>query len=278
MSHADDRSYAHLDICNPVVRVSGDDILGCFDDMYRMKKPVIISNNHWKAESDWKSICYLTELLHDPCVEVLISNDDRRFLKHELCTVEEMELSLVLSRIFSIDEDDKYPLKLYCRLYLDMYPELAQDIDTLLLSRLAGIENFKGKNCGVWISSQGCETPLHYDLCHGFLAQIVGRKRFLLASPADTPCMYRTTSHATKNTTSSRADLSAWLAGSTEERRKHSALGDAQWFIAELGPGDVLYTPPGWWHQVVSEDSCVSVLLPFDMVPPAEQLATLLCC
>ena len=28
---------------------------------------------------------------------------------------------------------------------------------------------FKEANCGVWLGSAGCVTPLHYDLCHGVL-------------------------------------------------------------------------------------------------------------
>ena len=31
----------------------------------------------------------------------------------------------------------------------------------------------------------------------------------------------------------------------------------AQWRLANLGPGDLLYLPRGWWHYVVSEPHSV---------------------
>ena len=39
----------------------------------------------------------------------------------------------------------------------------------------------------------------------------------------------------------------------------------------ELGPGDVLYTPPFWWHHVRTHDDgpALSVLVPFD--PEADE-------
>lgn len=261
----------------PVIRESCSDALLNFHSLYRMKKPVIMPfASDWRALESWKSTSLVTDMLNNPFVTVLISKDNRRFLEHEYCTIEEMELNVVLESVFGGDEDIER--KLYCRLYLDTHPQLSRDIVTTDLCQIAGVEMFNERNCGVWISSKGCETPLHYDLCHGFLAQIVGRKRFLLASPDDTQCMYRNTSHTTKNQTSSKADLTLWIAGCPHEQRKYPYLADAQWFIAELEPGDVLYTPPGWWHQVISEESSISVLLPFDMVPPGERLASILCC
>ena len=35
---------------------------------------------------------------------------------------------------------------------------------------------FKLSNCGVWLGSAGNVTPLHYDLCHGFLIGVLGTK------------------------------------------------------------------------------------------------------
>jgi hypothetical protein len=268
-----------LDNLRPVAREDSDDTFDKFQMHYRMKKPVIMPlAGDWGALENWKSLSHVVDVLNNPLVNVLVSNNNRSFLKHEYCTMDEMELVTALEAIFAdLSPDGETNRKLYCRLYLDTHPELIHDIAPSTLCQIAGVDKFNDKNCGVWISSKGCETPLHYDLCHGFLAQVIGRKRFLLASPDDTQCMYRNTSHTTKNQTSSKADLSAWISGSPEERRKYPYLADAQWFVAELGPGDVLYTPPGWWHQVLSEDSSISVLLPFDMVP-GERLASILCC
>jgi ribosomal protein L16 Arg81 hydroxylase len=44
-------------------------------------------------------------------------------------------------------------------------------------------------------------------------------------------------------------------------------------FEADLSAGDVLYTPPGWWHEVDSLSEGISITVPFSMrqnspVPP----------
>jgi hypothetical protein len=80
----------------------------------------------------------------------------------------------------------------------------------------------------------------------------------------DTNYMYRNTSIASKNQTSSRVDLSLWLEGDVAERKRFPNISEVTWCIAELNPGDVLYTPPGWWHHVTSVDASISVLVPFD--------------
>lgn len=96
------------------------------------------------------------------------------------------------------------------------------------------------------------------------LSDVVGKKTFLLAAPGDTNYLYRNTSITTKNQTSSRVDLSAWLRGDGEQRKRCPNISEVVWYIAELSPGDILYTPPGWWHHVTSIDPSISVLVPFD--------------
>ena len=47
----------------------------------------------------------------------------------------------------------------------------------------------------------------------------------------------------------------------------HPQVAEVQWSAAELTPGDVLYTPPGWWHHVETTSPSVSVLAPADPAP-----------
>ena len=101
------------------------------------------------------------------------------------------------------------------------------------------------------------------DLCHGFLVGVTGRKTFTIVCPDEWRCMhpgYR------ERPELSRVDLEAWRAGSTDERQRHPRFGDATLLTVEVGEGDVLYTPPFWWHHVetTSDGPAVSVLVPFD--------------
>jgi hypothetical protein len=61
----------------------------------------------------------------------------------------------------------------------------------------------------VWMGSGGNITPFHYDLCHGFLVQILGEKTFTLVAPEDFRCMYQRGGRPEL----SRVDLEAWRAG-----------------------------------------------------------------
>ena len=237
-----------------------------------MQKPVIIKSlaTNWPAATKWKLPGGLAGQLHGTSGTTLVAKDNKNFLLHELCDITNEPIVDSINNILSGSEHSR---RVYCRLYLDSHPNLLGDINTEHLSLLAqagtttseSMFEFALKNIGVWVSSSGCVTPLHYDLCHGFLCQIIGRKSFLLASPDDTQYLYRNTSIVTKNQTSSKVNLDKWISNCSAERKMYPSVDEARWYRADLHPGDVLYTPPGWWHHVTSLEESVSVLLPFDM-------------
>lgn len=77
--------------------------------------------------------------------------------------------------------------------------------------------------------------------------------------------MYRNNSIFSKNQTSSMVNLTKWFDEDLHECRAYPDISEVEWIIADLEPGDILYTPPGWWHYVESLDPSISVLVPFDM-------------
>ena len=107
----------------------------------------------------------------DTCGKVLVSQDNTIFLCHEICVLSDEPILDAIERILTTDSTTD---RRYFRLYLSENANSIGDIAVSELERLAGLEeqHFVAKNCGVWISSTGCVTPLHYDLCHGFLCQI----------------------------------------------------------------------------------------------------------
>lgn len=151
----------------------------------------------------------------------------------------------------------------------------------------AAVPQFKLANCGVWVGSAGNLTPLHYDLCHGFLVGVIGTKvvsYFGGATYSDqdevdySRCMYRRDDAPEL----SNVDLDAWRCGAgvaarDAEWRRHPRFGRAVHRVVELRPGDVLYTPPFCWHHVetTADGPAVSVLVPFDQTQ-AEASASLL--
>ena len=122
----------------------------------------------------------------------------------------------------------------------------------------------------MWLGSAGCVTPLHYDLCHGFLVGVRGVKVVTYFSPDD----YGALDARPEQPELSTVDLEAWRQGDATaagraERLRHARFAEATAWHAELRPADVLYTPPFWWHHVetTAEAAALSVLVPFDPAP-----------
>lgn len=136
----------------------------------------------------------------------------------------------------------------------------------------------------IWVSLAGATTPLHYDRCHGILIQLVGRKRFVVFSHEDTHGLYpydgiSGPGHASKvrglghcfplpsfSVESKDKEYTEHLEENMAEvQRRWPKIRNTTPWIVDLEPGDALYTPPGFWHEVTSVDHSVSITVPWDM-------------
>jgi hypothetical protein len=98
-----------------------------------------------------------------------------------------------------------------------------------------------------WIGPKNTFTPLHHDLTNNLLVQFVGRKRVILVSPGETPHLYNDV-----HVFSRVGDLTA------ADSAKYPLLNGVGFHEIILSPGDALFIPIGWWHQVTSLDFSVS--------------------
>lgn len=101
----------------------------------------------------------------------------------------------------------------------------------------------------MWIGPAGTFTPLHHDLTNNLLLQVVGRKVVLLVSPAETHRLYND-----EGVYSRVRDLAE--PGVVGRFPKLEGLRVHQ---VQLMPGEALFIPLGWWHQVRSLDFSVSI-------------------
>jgi hypothetical protein len=99
----------------------------------------------------------------------------------------------------------------------------------------------------VWIGPPGTFTPLHFDLTNNLLAQLVGRKQVTLLPPSETPRL-----HHNRHVFSDVHDI-----GDESRLSLYPSARDARRFEIDLGPGELLYVPIGWWHQVRSREFSV---------------------
>ena len=99
----------------------------------------------------------------------------------------------------------------------------------------------------LWLGPAGTITPLHHDVMNVLFSQVVGRKRFRLYSPVDTPLLYNTLS------VYSEVDPLA------PDLERFPLFADATAIEVVVEPGETLFVPVGWWHHVVSLDLSMSV-------------------
>jgi hypothetical protein len=100
----------------------------------------------------------------------------------------------------------------------------------------------------LWLGAQtkpGCITSCHRDPDHGVVLQIWGRKRFRLFSPEQTEQLYL------RDNRWSEVDMDR------PDLDRHPAFADAKSIEVEIGPGEVLLNPAGWFHAVWPIDRVV---------------------
>lgn len=97
-----------------------------------------------------------------------------------------------------------------------------------------------------WLGPRGTLTPWHHDLTNNLLVQVVGRKRVRLAPP-----------WALARMRNSRHCFSDW---GNEPLAAGEGDGDTPPVLeAVIGPGEAIFLPVGWWHQVEALDLSASM-------------------
>jgi hypothetical protein len=109
----------------------------------------------------------------------------------------------------------------------------------------------------LWMGNRGT-TPAHFDSSHNIACVVAGRRRFTLLPPQSAPDLYLgPPDHAP---TAAPMTVAALHAPDFERfPRLRQALDAA--VVAELAPGDAIYIPPLWFHQVESLDPQINALV-----------------
>jgi len=100
----------------------------------------------------------------------------------------------------------------------------------------------------MWIGGGGTFTPLHHDLTNNLLVQIVGSKRIVLISPDEVTQLYNNHHVFSQILDVEKVDLT-----------RFPATANLRVMRFDLMPGEALFIPIGWWHQVTSNDFSVSI-------------------
>ncbi|KAJ1911478.1 hypothetical protein IWQ60_010114 [Tieghemiomyces parasiticus] len=104
-----------------------------------------------------------------------------------------------------------------------------------------------------WFGPAGTVSPLHHDPYHNLLAQVVGYKYIRLYSPDETSNLYPFPSGESLMTNTSEVDVEQ------PDLNRYPRFRKARYVECILGPGQLLYIPPYWWHYVRSLTTSFSI-------------------
>jgi hypothetical protein len=218
-------------------------------DFLGRSRPVVLTNalRDWKALSAWTPEA-LGRRFRTRAVSVDASRDGVfRYdpVAGPVFATETMAfgraVSLICERVVT---GKKYYLKQTS--IADVLPELQRDFQT---PRYVGTNDAAAH---LWLGAAETVTPLHYDWANNLFAQVRGRKRVTLFSPAQASRLYPFPASA-PHPHLSRVDIEA------ADRARFPRFRKAVSRECVLDPGDLLFVPAFWWHHVRSLDVAISV-------------------
>ena len=111
----------------------------------------------------------------------------------------------------------------------------------------------------IWLGTR-VNGPLHYDPSSNLHGIVYGGKRFTLFHPNQLPLLYPCSMLSTIPQMS-QASLS------NPDYARFPRLRKAKPVTLDLGPGDLLFLPAGWWHQVTTPTPTISIDFPWQKTP-----------
>lgn len=214
------------------------------------RKPVVIKGllSDWPAMEKW-STDYFRKKIGDVIVPVRVkpkSAPPGFFAGNP-------NEKLPLKRMLVSDYIDLFEKSQTTDVYLagtsipDYFPNLEKDIQMLPY-----IDPGHKLRKQFWLGIKGTVAPLHLDIWDNFLCQITGEKRLVLFDPRDVSNLYPY--HAL-----SAAPHISKVNLDTATSEEFPLLDGLVGYEAIVESGDVLYMPPGWWHQVWTTKDSIAV-------------------
>ena len=99
----------------------------------------------------------------------------------------------------------------------------------------------------LWVGPAGTKTPLHHDTVMLFHTQIVGRKRWRFVSPLSGPSLYND------------FDVYSPVDFEALDLNRFPDAATVKVLDVVVEPGETVFLPLAWWHQVTSLDKCISL-------------------
>jgi len=216
-----------------------------FERLARAGEPLVIEGAlaHWPAIGRWSPEDLRTRIGALRVKTYVIPRGQVLLDQKTGFRFEEMSVADYVEHVLS-GESPSY----YLRAPLEVFPQALRD-ELGVPEYCQGAVRLKRN---VWFSAPGTVSRLHFDLPHNLIAQVHGRKEFVLYPFRERPNLYpfsvlSSTPHL------SHADLEA------PDLRAFPRLAEARGWRCELGEGDLLFMPSRTWHHAVSLGASITV-------------------
>jgi len=219
-----------------VQNLSSDEFL---DHFYAPSRPALIAGEvaGWPVIERWTPE-YLAQTIGNAEIEYQGGRSDSADFE---LNKDQHKRTLPFRRFIELATDESAGNDLYITAY-----NSARNTDALapLQAELGSLDKYLTQAPGMmWIGPKGTFTPLHHDLTNNLLVQLVGTKRLHLLPPGETGKLYN---H--RHVFSEVHDIT-----DPRQIQRCPLASDARAVEIVLNPGDALFIPVGWWHQVRSE-------------------------
>ena len=127
------------------------------------------------------------------------------------------------------------------------FPELKSEIlfDSLLPQEKLGLKY-------LWYGPGGNTTGLHYDTADNFFIQLYGQKRWLMTNPGNLINLHPRSPFSDYPRVTNFNPLKPDFEQFPRARK-------VKFYDILVNPGNALFVPPYWWHQVISLNKIISI-------------------
>ncbi len=206
-------------------------------------KPVVFTDltAKWPAIKKW-TLEYFKENYGDLVVPV-VSNNFSRPGKGYLAA----DMHITFREYLEILESGPSDLRIFAWNIFWKAPELREDFEIPDI-----MDGFVNELPFLFFGCEGSRVTLHYDvdMSHVFLNQIHGRKRIILFPPEQSRQLYHLPFTVSSHVNILDPDL-----------KKHPALQLVKGQEVILLPGETLFIPRGYWHNIEYTDGGYSISL-----------------
>jgi len=226
-------------------------------------RPVIVTDaiRRWKAVTRWTPDFFKNEY---GALKFTINDRERGQTEYKAAGNTEYTMTRFIDRVLDSTDEDPAPY-FRNRLLHDVFPDLGEDIEPLptyffpnwlpesyCLRKVQQVFN-RGAQIELYIGGRGGGFPvLHYDglASHAFLAQIFGRKKFIIYGPEQERYMYPV---------AGRPNISQVADVEHPDLAKFPLFRQAEPTSFILEPGEMLFIPSRWWHTTKMLSPCISI-------------------